>query len=110
MLCSKGTSGSGGGGATPDLAQLGLAWQLKSYESKLAHLKEDLEAAEKREAKATGELKEVTAKIRYGSRHFTHALLPFAKAWLGSKKCFYGGPMLIGHSFTDSFIHSFIHL
>ena len=50
--------------ASPDMAQLGLAWQLKNYETKLAHMKEDLEAAEKREAKATGEQKEAATKLK----------------------------------------------
>ena len=57
---------SGAAAVGPDLAQLGLAWQLKNYESKLAHLKEDLEAAERREAKNAGDLKETTAKLRSG--------------------------------------------
>ena len=41
----------------PDLAQLGLAWQVKNYEEKLLQLKKDLNAAEKNGSESTAQLK-----------------------------------------------------
>ena len=41
----------------PDLAQLGLAWQVKNYEDKLLQLKKDLNAAEKTGSESTAQLK-----------------------------------------------------
>ena len=41
----------------PDLAQLGLAWQVKNYEEKLLQLKKDLNAAEKSGSESTAQLK-----------------------------------------------------
>ena len=41
----------------PDLAQLGLAWQVKNYEEKLLQLKKELNAAEKTGSESTAQLK-----------------------------------------------------
>jgi hypothetical protein len=46
------------------LAQLGLAWQLKNYETKLTNLKEDLDKAEQTAAEKASQVMDTHNKLR----------------------------------------------